>query len=123
MKNLSSLVKDFVLLMAGTAVLLIALAYSKKVADIQSKTPEHDFQLIQLGEMRRDQFLLDRKTGRTWKSICVGEVSGADCNGRMVWEQQPAIGLNGYTIDDLNNYMKYLKDYMKYLKENPSNKK
>jgi len=47
----------------------------------------HDFVLTQLGSMRRDQFLLDRTTGRVWQSVCDGEVNGPDCKGSTVFEE------------------------------------
>lgn len=39
------------------------------------------FQLVQLSNMRRDQFLLDTKTGKVWNNQCIvaGPNSG-DCN-------------------------------------------
>ena len=48
---------------------------------------ERRFQLTQLGEFRRDQFLLDQDTGRIWHPVCIGTVSGTDCQGVVAWEE------------------------------------
>ncbi len=48
---------------------------------------DSSFQLIQLGTMRRDQFLLDRNSGRVWHLVCAGKVEGADCKGAIQWEE------------------------------------
>ena len=49
---------------------------------------KHDFQLIQLGEMARNQFLLDGETGRVWQKVCDGENKGVgECDGILVWEE------------------------------------
>ncbi len=61
---------------------------------------QHDYRLVQLGQMRRDQFLIDQKTGRIWSSVCDGESKGPDCNGAMIWQEQPVIGLNGWIRPD-----------------------
>lgn len=55
---------------------------------------KHDFQLIQLGEMARDQFLLDKETGRIWRKVCDGDnkVVGV-CDGVLVWEEMYASDL------------------------------
>jgi hypothetical protein len=53
----------------------------------------HEFELTQLGEMRRDQFLLDKKTGRIWTEVCAGQVSGPDCNGQLTWQEMQVEGL------------------------------
>lgn len=38
------------------------------------------FQLIQLSEFRRDQFLVDTQTGKLWQKVCV-IVDGEKCIG------------------------------------------
>lgn len=55
-------------------------------------TTKHDFQLIQLGEMHKNQFLLDKETGRVWQKVCDGEVGKigttlGDCNGALIWAE------------------------------------
>lgn len=51
------------------------------------------FQLIQLGEYRRDQFLIDTETGRIWNSICVvtgspdPKKASSECQGTLAWEE------------------------------------
>ncbi len=54
---------------------------------------ESDFRLVQLGTLRRDQFLLDRRAGRVWRSVCAGETDGANCDGMTVWEEMLVEGI------------------------------
>ena len=49
--------------------------------------PEHAFELVQLGQFRRDQFLVDKKTRRVWERSCTGKVSGPDCDGLNTWDE------------------------------------
>jgi hypothetical protein len=37
----------------------------------QNQTTGGRFQLVQLGDMRRDQFLLDTQTGKMWARVCL----------------------------------------------------
>jgi hypothetical protein len=81
--------------MAGFAALIVAGSFAGFVVYHFStgnktqviETSQSDFQLVQLGQMRRDQFLIDRRTGRVWSSVCSGKTSGADCDGMIVWEE------------------------------------
>ena len=52
----------------------------------------HDYQLIQLGDFRRDQFLIDKNTGRVWNKVCSGDVKGADCDGELMFEEMAVSG-------------------------------
>ncbi len=58
-----------------------------------SATRTPDFELVQLGTFRRDQFLIDRRSGRVWQSVCTGKSSGPDCNGLMIWHEMSVAGL------------------------------
>lgn len=49
------------------------------------KTEGGRFQLIQLGDMRRDQYLLDTQTGKLWTPVCQNG-SGADCDYKAFME-------------------------------------
>lgn len=87
------------LLLLGVAAIIAAGAYLSRsastpaappqsvVAQPPAAFPEHSFQLVQLGEMRRDQFLYDKRTGRIWTSVCTGQVSGANCSGMLIWQE------------------------------------
>ena len=86
----------FGILVIGLAALLFASAFFIRVANEAHATPPasttetatpHDFQLTQLGTFRRDQFLVDKNTGRIWQTICVGKVNGPDCNGMLIWDE------------------------------------
>lgn len=84
-------------LMVGAllAVLLSLLFYSRAFG----KTPPMSttggrFQLVQLSDMRRDQFLIDTESGRIWESVCSGKATGADCDGVMLWREMLVEGLN-----------------------------
>ena len=90
------------LLFAGAAALIAAGGFFVTVAnaahDTQAsgRTPvseKHDFQLIQLGNFRRDQFLVDKTTGRVWVSTCTGEVAGPDCQGILTWDEMYVDGI------------------------------
>jgi len=93
------------LLLLGIAAVIAAGAYLTRsasaptalppaaVAQQPAAFPEHNFQLVQLGEMRRDQFLYDKRTGRIWNSVCTGQVSGANCSGMLVWQEMYVDGI------------------------------
>ncbi|HEU0277127.1 MAG TPA: hypothetical protein VFQ95_04840 [Rhodanobacteraceae bacterium] len=75
-------------------------------ASTNNLAPTHDFELVQLGEMRRDQFLLDKTTGHVWTAVCDGNANGADCSGNMVWTPMsiqgiPEIGAKTYTYEQM----------------------
>lgn len=71
----------------------IAPPHFSRSAEQNQFHENHEFELIQLGEMRRDQFLLDKKTGRIWTEVCTGKVSGPDCNGQLNWQEMQVDGL------------------------------
>ncbi len=81
------------LLAVGAAAVVLALRVSRPLQRsaplTERATPNtsHDFTLIQLGTVRRDQFLLDRRSGRIWQPVCDGAVSGMDCKGVMVFQE------------------------------------
>lgn len=57
-------------------IMLAFLLFSEMLL-AQSK--DGRFQIIQLGTMRRDQFLLDTQTGKVWQPTCLHGSTGADC--------------------------------------------
>lgn len=60
----------------------------QKEATATSDQPSpSEFALVQLGEFRRDQFLIDRRFGRVWGKVCSGEVSGPNCKGMEMWDE------------------------------------
>jgi hypothetical protein len=94
------------ILLVGIAAIVLACAFVIRTLHDQAASPHfprsaeqsqskesHEFQLIQLGEMRRDQFLLDKKTGRVWIKVCTGQVVGPDCKGQLVWQGMQVEGL------------------------------
>ncbi|MGZ3694126.1 MAG: hypothetical protein ACXWQO_07985 [Bdellovibrionota bacterium] len=46
------------------------------------------FQLIQLGDYHKDQFLLDTDTGKFWKPVCTKADAAGNCTGTMIWQLQ-----------------------------------
>ncbi len=73
--KIDSIVKSAGILMVGVSCLMWS-------------STRHNFQLIQLGEMARNQFLLDRETGRVWQKVCDGENKGVgECDGILVWDE------------------------------------
>jgi|SRR6185312_5257293 len=96
----------FGILLVGIAAIVLACAFLIRTlhrpaapphfprsADQSPSHEDHEFQLIQLGEMRRDQFLLDKKTGRVWTEVCTGQIVGPDCKGQLVWQEMQVEGL------------------------------
>ena len=106
------------LLLVGFAALIAAVTYFLRVANAQGQAPasapvaeeiKRDFQLVQLGEFRRDQFLIDRSSGRVWQSVCSGEVSGPDCKGMLIWDE---MYVDGVTPGDSAAAMVYRQQIM-----------
>lgn len=62
-------------------VLLLAPAFSHA-----KSTEGGRFQLIQLSQMRADQFLLDTQTGKIWQRVCL-KSEGEQCQ-LEVWKIQ-----------------------------------
>ena len=93
----------------GVAAIGAAITFTLKVsrppAPVASPTQEHNFELVQLGDFRRDQFLFDRKTGRIWQSICSGDTSGPDCNGLLIWKEMFVAGVTPVDSDATNEYL------------------
>lgn len=71
------------------------IAYSKLLSEIQSNKAESGrFQLVQLGTMRRDQFLIDSKSGHVWVHVCAGKTQrdGVSCDPEY-WQREDVIGI------------------------------
>ena len=92
------------MLLLGLASLLFAVSFASrtlgpKPPSLSSDTPlaastlEPGFGIVQLGTFRRDQFLVDKKTGRIWKKVCMGNVAGADCSGLSMWDEMYVSGI------------------------------
>ena len=82
-------------LIAAIAMLLFVLAAAgEPLVKVEAAPPtKHGFQLVQLGEFRRDQFLLDTDSGRVWESVCSGNIKDGDCDGMMVWSEMCVAGV------------------------------
>lgn len=78
-------------LIAASALLLPYVGFAK--ATQVSETPGR-FQLIQLSEMRRDQFLLDTATGKIWNKVCIRFESGECKSGGWSLEAIEGITLS-----------------------------
>ena len=74
-----------------------------------ASTPSPGFELVQLGNMRRDQFLVDQKTGRIWQSACMGNVSGADCTGMVIWQEMYVDGITPSDSDVTTTFNEALR--------------
>ena len=92
------------LLTIGVAALIAALslfvrtsAPARQASSFQKlPAPQaHDFQVVQLGTFRRDQFLLDKDTGRVWHSTCVSQAQApsVDCSGVIIWDEMYVSGV------------------------------
>lgn len=98
------------MLLLGLAALLFAVSFAGRhrapkptplptPQQANVSAPGPGFELVQLGSFRRDQFLVDQKTGRIWQSSCLGNVSGADCSGMLIWQE---MYVDGITPSDSN---------------------
>jgi hypothetical protein len=58
-----------------------------------NRTPSGRFQLIQLSDMRRDQFLLDSQTGKVWQRVCMSEGPTANDCGTDAWTPMDVEGI------------------------------
>lgn len=97
------------------ASLWAATVFAKgKVAE----SPGGRFQLVQLGEMRRDQFLLDAETGRIWRASCIQRGSGTDCL-EYAWVPEAIVDLN-VSHDRFEEYVKKQVQSKKIPKPEPT---
>jgi hypothetical protein len=108
----------FGLLFVGAAALIAAGGFFVSVANAahENQMPlqaqgsvKHDFQLVQLGDFRRDQFLVDKSTGRVWQSLCSGEVAGPDCKGMLIWDE---MYVDGVTPSDSSTARLYFQQVL-----------
>ena len=109
------------LLFIGLAALIAAASPFFRVAPALPSAPapasksgilEHDFQLVQLGEFRRDQFLVDKRTGRVWQSICTGEAAGPDCKGMLIWDEMYVTGETPSSTSVSGRYLQNMIDQL-----------
>lgn len=78
-------------LLAITSLLwpLASTATAKNIATVGGR-----FQLIQLSDARRDQFLLDTESGKLWTSVCaLTSENGNDCS-ISYWSEEKVEGKN-----------------------------
>lgn len=72
-------------------VLLIAInCNAKETLPVKSnpiQTKDGRFQLIQLGDLRKDQYLIDTHTGLVWMHVCSKAGGIGECLGNRGWEQ------------------------------------
>ena len=73
------------LLLIGVGLCIWGFNAKEKPQKIE--VPKPDYQIIQLGDMARNQFLIDKVNGRIWERICYGKSTGADCDGEIMWEE------------------------------------
>jgi len=98
------------LLLFGLAALVIASSFAFHIVHptlkpIVSPPEQHDFQLVQLGDLRRDQFLVDKRTGRVWQSVCSGKASGSDCDAMIIWDEMYVSSVTPSDTDVVNAYL------------------
>lgn len=87
------------------AIAMLQMASSLRAPLVEAApATKQGFQLIQLGEMRRDQFLVDRDSGRIWQSVCSGKVSGAECGGMEIWDEMYVDGVTPQISSAALNY-------------------
>lgn len=104
-------------ILKNISILAIGISYF-----LWAWSERYDFQLIQLGEMNRSQFLLDKKTGRVWQHVCDGEVDKiGGCDGIMVWSE---MYISDWTPPDsrpalIYNYLLERREEIKSAKAKP----
>ena len=89
-------------LLLGSAGLIASLALASSAGDplveVEAPPPTKlGFEIVQLGEFRRDQFLVDKDSGHVWQSVCSGQVVDGDCKGMMVWDEMCVGGITPET--------------------------
>jgi hypothetical protein len=85
-------------------VLFVSCEKLKQNSDAQvAVKPKLKFELVQLGSMRRDQFLLDKETGQLWRITCIaGAGQGGDCK-YSAWMKEDVEGINT-TSENINSF-------------------
>lgn len=77
-----------------TLVCLFALSLQAH-GDLKHQSTGGRFQLVQLSEMRSDQYLLDTDTGKIWRMVCADESydGGASCR-KPAWALEFVEGIS-----------------------------
>lgn len=102
------------MLRLSVIVLLVSVAGCAKLDGSirnSAQTEVGRYQLLQLGSMRRDQFLLDTATGKLWSSVCGYKKKGSDgpdCEYSL-WEPQDIIDINT-TREQANAAIKFMRE-------------
>lgn len=61
------------------------------------------FELKQISQYRRDQYLLDTSTGRMWRPACTKVAkNGIDCDGTVFWGEVAVENLTRFSNDDID---------------------
>lgn len=79
------------------------------------------FTLIQLGDARRDQFLLNRGTGQIWENVCSFDNDVTPkrtndpyhCPGVNAWSPVPVLGISPADSPEMREYIQYWEDVEK----------
>ena len=97
-------------------LLLSSASFAQKKSN--TGTANGRFQLVQLSDMRRDQFIIDTQTGKIWRQICaVG--GGMDCE-MAYWGQEDILDINitpAEMIKKIDNFKAYKENLEKEKKE------
>jgi hypothetical protein len=91
-------IKPFQLIVIALLGILVWQQYSVRNALQQpiTQNPEKEvgrYQLLQLGSMRRDQFMVDTKTGRVWTIVCHSSQSKNKNNNSVTPQECASEGL------------------------------
>ena len=95
------------------SAVILSVAFS---ASAQSKNSDGRFQLVQLGSMRRDQFLLDTHTGKIWRSVCYLPSDTSDDCSVDAWDPADIIGINT-TLEKVIEKVNRVAEYRRTKKE------
>lgn len=96
-------------ILIAVGVCLMGLSHFLRAQHATSSS-KHDYQMVQLGDMRRDQFLIDKETGRIWVKTCITSDTkpSIDCDGATMWVEQNVVGINGYSFSDYIDYLTFM---------------
>lgn len=66
-------------------ILLAIIAWH--IAKPEKPAAKHDYTILQISDMRRDQFVIDKRTGRVWTVVCWDNKQskdGVSCDERVL---------------------------------------
>lgn len=94
-----------------TALFFSSISFAQKKQNTATQQNGR-FQLIQLSDMRRDQYLLDTQTGKIWVGTCGVSDKNGNCAYNL-WAPQDVVGINitfPEYLDKIERFEKIVKE-------------